>query len=90
METRKMQIYGVVQGVGFRWAVQMQAQEMGLPGTVRNNPDGSVTIVVQGEPSELDAFTKDLGKAARFAHISRIDTEIVPEMEQLHSFHVLY
>ncbi len=41
-------VTGVVQGVGFRWFVLEQARALGLAGTVRNRPDGSVEIVAEG------------------------------------------
>lgn len=47
---------GRVQGVGFRFAACRVAERFDLAGWVRNEPDGSVRCVVEGEPSELDAF----------------------------------
>jgi len=44
-------ITGRVQGVGFRYYTQQQAKLLGLFGTVRNLPDGSVSIEAYG-PSE--------------------------------------
>lgn len=47
---------GRIQGVGFRWWVAAQADDLGLTGTVENQPDGRVTIHVQGEADDVDAF----------------------------------
>ncbi|CUU35847.1 MAG: acylphosphatase [Fimbriimonadales bacterium] len=47
------QVYGRVQGVGFRWFVQEHATRLGLTGYVRNLPDGSVEVVAEGEESAL-------------------------------------
>ena len=69
METRKLVVSGLVQGVGFRWSTQMLANKMGIPGTVRNNSDGTVTIYIQGEPSELDHFIEKL-PSADFAFVA--------------------
>ena len=44
MLCRRYIVRGRVQGVGFRWFVQREAQILGLAGWVRNNPDGSVEI----------------------------------------------
>ena len=40
----KAVIRGEVQGVGFRWAVQRQAGQLGLTGYAENLPDGSVRV----------------------------------------------
>lgn len=90
METRKLTVSGVVQGVGFRWSTQMLAQKMGIPGSVKNNSDGTVTIFIQGEPAELDRFIEKLPSASGFAHIENIDQELASNVEKMHSFNVLY
>ena len=40
----KAVVRGEVQGVGFRWAVQRQAGQLGLTGYAENLPDGSVRV----------------------------------------------
>ena len=50
METRKLICSGLVQGVGFRWSTMALANKMGIPGTVKNNADGTVTIYLQPAP----------------------------------------
>ena len=44
-----MEFTGRVQGVGFRWKAAQLAKQYGLPGWVRNNEDGSVSMEIQGE-----------------------------------------
>ena len=44
----RMRFVGEVQGVGFRWTARKVAQELGLTGWVRNEPDGSVSMELQG------------------------------------------
>ncbi len=51
---------GYVQGVGFRFTAVRIAQKYGLVGWVRNNPDGAVEIVSEGEREKLDSFVDDL------------------------------
>lgn len=49
-------IKGRVQGVGFRYNARRQALALGLDGFVKNMPDGSVYIEVEGNPMSLDEF----------------------------------
>jgi acylphosphatase len=47
---------GLVQGVGFRFAVRRAAQGRHIAGFVRNEDDGSVLLSAEGEESELTDF----------------------------------
>ncbi len=47
---------GQVQGVGFRYSVRSVATGFDVTGTIRNVPDGTVELVVEGVRDELDAF----------------------------------
>ena len=51
---------GRVQAVGFRWWAQRSANRLGLRGTVRNRPDGSVEIYAAGPPQALRLFVAAL------------------------------
>lgn len=45
-------LHGRVQGVGFRHFASVEARRLGATGFVRNEPDGSVTVVAEGpEPA---------------------------------------
>lgn len=45
-------VHGRVQGVGFRYTTQHEAQRLGLTGYAKNMDDGSVEIVACGESDE--------------------------------------
>lgn len=47
---------GEVQGVGFRWTSKRLANELGLTGWVRNEPDGSVSMELQGDEDQVAEF----------------------------------
>ena len=47
---------GRVQGVSFRWYAQEQALRLGVAGWVRNEPDGSVLLHVEGEDDAVEAL----------------------------------
>lgn len=45
-----------MQGVGFRWWTREQAEELGLAGSARNQPDGTVEVVAEGPREALEAL----------------------------------
>ncbi len=47
---------GTVQGVGFRYTTHGVAADHDVSGWVRNEPNGSVRCVVEGEADELELF----------------------------------
>lgn len=47
---------GRVQGVGFRFTTTRVAAGFAVTGWVRNEPDGTVRCVAEGERSEIEAF----------------------------------
>lgn len=50
MKVRKhIVVSGRVQGVGFRYRASHAAQSLGLTGWVRNDPEGTVSMELQGE-----------------------------------------
>lgn len=73
MATRRLTIYGRVQGVCYRdWAVQT-AVTLGLTGWVRNRMDESVEAVVSGAPDAIQCFIALARKGPWAARVERID-----------------
>lgn len=56
MVRKRVVFIGRVQGVGFRHATKMQSRAYEVYGYVRNNKDGTVELVVEGEREEVRAF----------------------------------
>ncbi|WP_349947587.1 carbamoyltransferase HypF [Lacrimispora sp. BS-2] len=79
--TKKIKVYGIVQGVGFRPLVYRAAMQYGIKGTVRN-VGGCVEIVVQSERKILDRFLSDLKENKRGGYeIIKMEAEELPYME---------
>ena len=46
-------VHGFVQGVGYRYLVLKNAVSLGIKGSVRNMPDGSVLILAEGTEEQI-------------------------------------
>lgn len=68
-------IHGKVQGVFLRDAAKQRAQDMGIAGFIRNEPDGSVYAEVEGQPENLTAFANWLKKGPERAFVEHLDIE---------------
>jgi acylphosphatase len=73
MERRQIRFHGRVQGVGFRATARAVAGEFAVSGWVRNEPDGTVLMEVQGAASEVEACLTALRREMG-ANIRREDT----------------
>ena len=73
MGRRHVLIYGFVQGVGFRFAVQRAANSRGVAGWVRNRPDGAVEAVFEGEREAVEALVSFCRQGPRGAEVERVD-----------------
>jgi acylphosphatase len=56
MRSISILIKGKVQGVYFRQSTKETAQQLGITGTVKNQPDGSVYIQACGNEEKLQQF----------------------------------
>ncbi len=75
---RRIQIKGIVQGVGFRPFVYGLAVEHHLLGWVKNSSAG-VEISINGRNSDISAFTQAL--QAQFPPLSKIDSIHIDEVD---------
>jgi acylphosphatase len=79
-------VRGDVQGVGFRWAVQRQARQLGLTGYAENLPDGSVRVEAEGVPEGLDELEEFLRIGPRFAQVDALDSQRLAATGEFHGF----
>ena len=76
--TKRIRVYGIVQGVGFRPTVSRHAVSNGICGNVCNKGP-YVEIYAQGSGAQVDGFLKDLEeRPPKRAAILKINTEDIP------------
>jgi len=66
-------VHGRVQGVGFRYFVQREAQRLSLSGRVRNLRSGEVQVVAEGSDEDLQTLLQILRKGPPMAWVERVD-----------------
>ncbi|MHC4876435.1 MAG: carbamoyltransferase HypF [Planctomycetota bacterium] len=85
---RRIEVSGVVQGIGFRPFVYQLAQQLRLAGFVRNHSAG-VTIEVEGDAASFEEFTTRLqGDPPSLARIDAIEIIVVGETGES-QFHIV-
>ncbi|QBS37682.1 acylphosphatase [Thermaerobacter sp. FW80] len=66
-------VHGQVQGVGYRAFARSRALALGLRGWARNEPDGTVTVLAEGERAALDAFIEALRQGPPAAQVQGLE-----------------
>ena len=88
LRRERVRYTGRVQGVGFRQTVADLAAKRPIAGWVRNEPDGSVTCVAEGQESELEAFIEAIGCAMAGGIESTVRQVELKEMGAFEGFHI--
>ncbi|AUZ68893.1 MULTISPECIES: acylphosphatase [Citrobacter] len=84
-------VYGRVQGVGFRYTTQYEAQRLGLTGYAKNMDDGSVEVVACGESDRVEQLMKWLKAGGpRSARVDRVLSEPHRPGDELKGFSIRY
>ena len=86
---KRIQVYGQVQGVGFRYLARQAAGYLDLTGWIRNEYDGSVLMELQGRKSDVDRLLPTV-QDGRWIRISHVDEEILEVKPDERSFQVLF
>ena len=86
----RIRFVGRVQGVGFRMTVRNLANGRPIVGWVRNEPDGSVTCVVEGPGRDIHEFLVAIQEAMS-SHITSHDRLDEPvDREELVGFSIKF
>lgn len=84
-------VHGMVQGVGFRYSTQHEAQRLGLTGYARNLDDGSVEVVACGEAEKVERLIEWLKAGGpRSARVDKVLSEPHQPTKSWSSFGIRY
>lgn len=90
-ERIRLSITGKVQGVGFRNFTVTKAKQIGgITGWVKNEPDGSVTVVAEGNTSNLQQLIQALHGGPTFARVDEVHKKRKPATGEFSTFQVRY
>jgi acylphosphatase len=70
---RRVVVHGLVQGVFFRDSIRQRARTRGVAGWVRNNRDGTVEAVFEGEPEAVASLVRFVHDGPRGARVDRVE-----------------
>ena len=68
-----VRVTGRVQGVSFRMYAEQEARRLGVTGWVRNEPDGSVALHVEGDEQAVDAMVDWCRRGPDHARVEAVD-----------------
>lgn len=73
MKRVKLVVTGDVQGVFFRHNAKKEADTLGVSGWCRNESDGSVFIIVEGDDKAVNKFVKWVGEGSPLATVENVE-----------------
>jgi acylphosphatase len=88
IQAKMITVHGRVQGVGFRYFVEHTANSLSLKGSVRNCPDSTVEIVVEGDAGKMAEFIKQVEQGPSLARVRSLDIADIPVQGRYKSFSI--
>jgi acylphosphatase len=85
---RRYIVKGRVQRVGFRFFVEDAAQREGVRGYVRNQHDGSVEVMAEGDLEALLRFERAVRRGPAGARVDDVETAEAPASGRFAGFSV--
>ena len=83
-------ITGRVQMVMYRDFAQRKARKLGIVGSVKNLPNGSVEVIAEGEEEVLNDYVKYLDRGPILAKVANIRIDWAEAKGQFSDFLIIY
>ena len=87
---RRYIVSGRVQGVGFRFFAIRAARRLGVVGSVRNLPDGTVEAIAEGPAEAVAEFRAELWRGPSYAQVTAVDESDLKPSGRYKGFDVDY
>jgi len=81
-------IYGIVQGVGFRYFVYKNAKNLNILGYVKNLEDGTVEVLAQGKEKDLQKLIEYLEKGPILSKVEKLDLIFKKPLKFYYNFEI--
>lgn len=86
-----MIVSGRVQGVGFRFTTQMKAAEVGVTGWVKNLPNDTVEVEVEGQTEYVYTFIDQIKAGpSPSAQIDDVELNLYEDLKDYQKFTIVY
>jgi acylphosphatase len=86
----RLVVQGRVQGVGFRWFVQNEAEKLKINGYVRNMANGDVEVFAEGDDDHLKQIIRRVNEGPPFSRVNDMLTEWHDYKGRYQSFEISY
>lgn len=90
MKKVNIKIYGRVQGVFFRHNTKKVADKLNVKGWVKNNSDGTVEAVIEGDKKDVDSLINWCRKGPIGSKVEKIEVKEVRYRKEFDNFSIAY
>lgn len=84
----EFRVYGMVQGVGFRYFVYRNAMALGLVGYAKNMFDGTVYVVAEGDEGKLQKLYELLRAGPSHSYVEKVEVEFSEPIDIFQGFDI--
>lgn len=85
-----LKLEGRVQRVGFRIYAQKEAERLNLTGYIKNENDGSLSILIEGEEEKIKEFTEWTKSGPRGAWVKKMFFKWAKYTQEFTKFEIRY
>ncbi|PIR70606.1 MAG: acylphosphatase [Candidatus Niyogibacteria bacterium CG10_big_fil_rev_8_21_14_0_10_42_19] len=90
MKRANINIIGIVQGVNFRHEVKNHANRLGITGWIKNENNGSLSMVVEGEEEKLEHLIDWCKSGPSFARVKDVEVKFDEATGEFKNFEIRY